>query len=77
MLWRRFEDDLFATKEYRKMMLCDIPDEEMDAALKDEDFSEDGEESEEDGYDDEEEEEEEGDFEESDEDSPKNKKLKK
>lgn len=38
---QRFTDQLMRTEEYRKMMLCDIPAEEMKAALEDENFSED------------------------------------
>jgi len=35
----RYEDELFQSDEYRKLMLCDIPDEEMEAALVDSDIS--------------------------------------
>jgi X-linked retinitis pigmentosa GTPase regulator len=44
---KRFEDDLFQSEEYKKMMLCDIPEDELNAALED-DFSSDEEEGEED-----------------------------
>ena len=40
----RFTDQIFKTEEYRKMMLCDVPQEEINAALIDSDFT-DGEES--------------------------------
>ena len=46
----RYEDTVFNSEEYRKMMLCDVPDDELKAALEDEDFS-DSDESREDGYD--------------------------
>ena len=38
---RRYEEEVFASESYRNMMLCDIPNEEMRAALEDEDFSDD------------------------------------
>ena len=48
------------TEEYAKLMLCDIPDDELQAALEDEDFSDEGEEEdEEDSYDDDDDDEEE------------------
>ena len=53
----RYEDQVFSSPSFRKMLLCDIPKEEMQAALVDEDYSED--ESAEDAYSDEEEEEDE------------------
>ena len=37
---KRYEDEVFASDEYKKLMLCDIPADEMNAALLDEDFSE-------------------------------------
>lgn len=30
----RFEDSVFNSEEYKKMLLCDIPDEELDAVLE-------------------------------------------
>ena len=68
----RYEDEVFASKEYRKMMLCDIPDEEMHAALVDTNFSEDESEAEDeeadDPYEDEEEDSEEDEEEDEEED---------
>ena len=32
---KRYEDEIFSSAEYKKMMLCDIPQDEMDAALVD------------------------------------------
>lgn len=53
----RYEDTVFASSAYQKMMLCDVPFDELNAALVDEDFSEDGE-SNDDAYNEDEEEEE-------------------
>ena len=36
----RYEDEVFSSKEYQQMMLCDVPPDELKAALVDEDFSE-------------------------------------
>lgn len=33
---RRYEDEVFNTEEYRRMMLCDIPQSELNAALYEE-----------------------------------------
>ena len=66
---QRFVDELMATDEYRRMMLCDVPAEEMRAALEDSvsDDEDDGEEGDEedDGPESEDEDE---DYEESDDD---------
>ena len=46
---KRFVDELMSTDEYRRMMLCDVPAEEMRAALEDSvsDDEDDGEEGDE------------------------------
>ena len=36
-----YDREVFMSKEYASMMLCDIPSDEMKAALEDEDFSDD------------------------------------
>lgn len=62
---QRYDDQVFKSEEYARMILCDVPAEEMEAALFDENFSDDDEsaddayESEEDGEEDENESEEE------------------
>ena len=37
----RYEDQVFSSDSYKRMLLVDVPDDEMKAALEDEDFSED------------------------------------
>ena len=36
---KRYEDDVFSSEEYLRMLMYDIPSEEIDAALYDEDFT--------------------------------------
>ena len=48
---KRYETEVFQTKEYQKLMFCDIPQEELQAAICDEDFTDDDE-SAEDPYED-------------------------
>ena len=38
---QRYEETVFATEEYRKMMLCDVPDDEVEDALGDDEEEED------------------------------------
>ena len=45
----RYENEVYASEEYKRMMLCDIPDTELNAALVDTDFSEENTDDEEDG----------------------------
>ena len=39
---QRYEDEVFASDEYRKMILCDVPDDEVANALESDDDNESG-----------------------------------
>ena len=72
---KRYEDEVFASEDYQRLLFCDIPEEEMKAALHDEDFSdEESGEEEDDVYEDEDEDEDEDENEE-DEDAENNKTM--
>ena len=48
---KRFEEGIFNSDEYKKMVFCDIPDEELNAALESDEDEEDEEDEEDDSYD--------------------------